>query len=185
MEHPHASHPVEPNTQYPDCSNCYLHYNFIISSYCNVYCTEHEPKMEKPASKCKSVPGTAYAFTLTSPPDYVNPKPIEEAVALIMEHGRTSKPEYDKPVQWAYVLEHTEAGTPHIHGVYQTACGKRLETRYFSRYWKIWDEKIKLGHGHKGGYHLKARHTESYDAYIQKEGVVVRDTPDLKSTPLV
>lgn len=117
---------------------------------------------------------TEYAFTLTMPPDYQPKKPIEDAAKLILEHGLVSKTK-EKACEWAFVKELTEAGTPHIHGVYRTPSGRRIEGKYFARYWPLWDEKIKLGHGHKGGYHAKARHTESYKAYMEKEGVVIKN----------
>lgn len=121
-------------------------------------------------------PETEYAFTLTMPPDYTPKKPIEEVARLILTNGLTSKP-YERPIKWAYVKEHTEAGTPHIHGVYKTSSGRRIEQKYFKRYWDLWDEKIKLGHGHKGGYHQKARNNECYAAYMEKEGEVFHSPP--------
>lgn len=133
-------------------------------------CDAHAAKVDSR----KADASIAYAFTLTMPPDYEPKKPIEEVARLICENGMTSKP-YERPSQWAYVIEHTEAGTPHIHGMYKIASGRRIEQKYFKRYWPLWDEKVKLGHGHKGGYHQKARHEECYDAYIQKEGVVHRN----------
>lgn len=141
-------------------------------------CSAHAAK----ADSRKADPTTAYAFTLTMPPDYESKKPIEEVARLIVENGLTSKP-YEKPIQWAYVVEHTEAGTPHVHGMYKTESGRRIEQKYFKRYWPLWDEKVKLGHGHKGGYHQKARHEESYDAYIQKEGCVFRNKAKAPSPP--
>lgn len=128
------------------------------------------PKLHALAAK----PETEYAFTLTMPPDYVPPKPIEELARLIMTNGLTNKP-YEKAVDWAFVLEHTEKGTPHIHGVYKTPSGRRISSKYFARYWPLWDEKVKMGAGHKGGYHSPARHTESYSAYLEKEGVVIKN----------
>jgi len=122
-------------------------------------------------------PDTEYAFTLTMPPDYTPVKPVEEVARLILEKGITNKP-YEKASEWAFVLEHTEKGTPHIHGVYKTPSGRRLASKYFNRYWPLWDEKTKLGAGHKGGYHAPARHSESYHAYLLKEGVVVKNISD-------
>jgi len=120
--------------------------------------------------------GTEYAFTLTMPPDHQPAIPLPEVAKKILEYGLTNKP-YEKATKWAYVLEHTEKGTPHIHGVYQTESGRRLSSKYFKRYWPLWDEKVILGHGHKGGYHQKARHTESYAAYLEKEGAVIKSNP--------
>lgn len=125
----------------------------------------------------KADANTEYTFTLTMPPGYNPKKPIEEAAKLIMMNGLTNKP-YEKPEKWAYVLEHTAAGTPHIHGMYKTPSGRRIAAKYFNRYWSLWKETddegkpIKLGNGHQGGYHAKARHSESYLAYMSKEGCV-------------
>lgn len=118
--------------------------------------------------------GTEYAFTLTMPPDYQPVNPLTEVAKKILEFGLTNKP-YEKATEYAYVLEHTASGTPHIHGVYKTLSGRRISSKYFARYWPLWDEKVKLGHGHKGGYHQKARHSESYAAYLEKEGVVQKN----------
>jgi len=117
-------------------------------------------------------PLQSYAFTLTMPPGYVPKKPLDEVAKMIMEHGITNKP-YEKATEWAFVLEHTEQGTPHIHGMYKTNSGRRIASKYFQRYWPLWDEKTKLGNGHKGGYHNRARHDQSYIAYMAKEGVIM------------
>lgn len=121
-------------------------------------------------------PNTEYAFTLTMPPGYEHTKTIDEVARLIMEKGLTNKP-YEKATEWAYVLEHTDKGTPHIHGVYKTASGRRIASKYFNRYWPLWNEKEKMGQGHKGGYHSPARHGESYAAYLEKEGAVKKSDP--------
>lgn len=131
-------------------------------------------KTVAPRHALAAKPETEYAFTLTMPPDYTPPKPIEEAVRLIMTNGLTNKP-YEKAESWAFVKEHTDKGTPHIHGVYKTPSGRRISTKYFARYWPLWDEKVKLGSGHKGGYHSPARHSESLAAYMEKEGVVIKN----------
>lgn len=147
--------------EHTGCENCEIFAKFI----------HYKPQADKhPLAKN---PDQEYAFTLTMPPDYTPAKPIEEVARLIMEKGLTNKP-YEKASSWAYVLEHTEKGVPHIHGVYKTPSGRRIATKYFNRYWPLWDEKVKLGHGHKGGYHSPARHSESYAAYLEKEGVVIK-----------
>lgn len=127
-------------------------------------------KPEKPLHANKANPDVAYAATLTMPPDYVPKRPIIEAAKMIMEHGLTNKP-YEKPIKWIVVLEHADTNA-HVHLWYKTNSGRRIASKYFQRYWPLWDEKIKLGSGHKGGYHQKARHTESYEAYLLKEGQI-------------
>lgn len=169
----------EANSKHPDCPDCYLSFNVILGEYVNTYCDIHqEAPLETPIKRRynQAESGTEYAFTLTMPPDYKPKKPIEEAARLILEHGLTSKP-YEKPCKWAFVLEHTEQGTPHVHGMYATPSGRQIEKKYFKRYWDLWDPKVKLGHGHKGGYHQKARSSESYAAYLEKEGVVQKNPP--------
>lgn len=155
-------------------------------AYCEGYCSKYiewYKTKKSPVGRPKADQTTEYAFTLTMPPDYTPKKPIEEAARLIMVNGLTNKP-YEKAERYAYVLEHTEKGTPHIHGVYKTASGRRIAAKYFQRYWPLWDEKVKMGLGHKGGYHQKARHNESYDSYMEKEGEVVRGPPPKAEGPL-
>lgn len=142
-------------------------------------CKAHAPKVDSR----KADASTAYAFTLTMPPDYVPKKPIEEAARLIMENGITSKP-YQRAIKWAFVVEHTEQGTPHVHGMYKTESGRRIEKKYFERYWPLWKEETKLGHGHKGGYHQKARDEQCYEAYMEKEGVICRNKEKPPSPPV-
>lgn len=119
----------DPNPDFPDCSECYLGNYF--EGYEPYYCKLHEPppapKRERPNKADKD---QKWAFTLTMPPDYVPHKPIQEAARLIMTNGITNKP-YENTVEWAYVLEHTEQGTPHIHGVYKTPSGRRIAGKYF------------------------------------------------------
>lgn len=170
----------EPNPKYPDCDDCYLQWNNVIADYVSHFCELHQEIVVPTPSKRKADVNTEYAFTLTMPPDYQPKKPIEEAAKFILEHGLVSKTK-EKAIEWAFVKEHTDAGTPHIHGVYRTPSGRRIESKYFNRYWPLWDEKVKLGYGHKGGYHAVARHSESYKAYMEKEGVVQKNpSSDLK-----
>lgn len=169
------------NPDFPDCSDCYLG-NFF-EDYSPVYCRIHTPplapsKKERPNKADKD---QKWAFTLTQPPDYVWKKPIEEVARLIMVHGLTNKP-YENAVEWAFVKEHTDKGTPHIHGVYKTPSGRRIAGKYFKRYWTLWEEPTDKQkkenplpyHGHKGGYHALVRHDRSYDGYMEKEGDVYR-----------
>lgn len=147
----------------PECSRCKDLEQIMLFK---------EPKAKHPQS---ANPENEYAFTLTMPPDYTPHKPLEEVARLILEKGITNKP-YERASEWAFVMEHTDKGTPHIHGVYKTPSGRRLASKYFQRYWPLWDEKTKLGAGHKGGYHSLARHSESYHAYLLKEGVVQKNS---------
>jgi len=152
--------------------------------YCNKL-KEHCVQTSEKKNPRKAEEGTEYAFTLTMPTGWSPVKPLQEVAKLILEYGLTNKP-YEKAHEYAYVLEHTQSGTPHIHGVYKTKSGRRIACKYFQRYHKMkefietptdkhfWNEKINLGHGHRGGYHQKARHSESYAAYLEKEGTVTK-----------
>lgn len=108
----------------------------------------------------------SFAFTLTkSPEDDLSEEDMLEAVRKIM--SQTSCP----VKKYAWYLEYKENGShPHIHGVYETESGGRIEAKYFKRYWPIWDEKLSLGHGFRGGYHRPVRNDENYAQYISKDG---------------
>lgn len=162
-----------------DFRQCYN--KLACGCHCRVECETHA--LDKMVSFLRSLPKpnvhansadptTSYAFTLTMPPTYESKKPLSEVASNILLKGLTNKP-YEKATEWAYVVEHTEQGTPHVHGMYRTNSGRRISSKYFNRYWPLWDEKVKLGHGHKGGYHQKTRHDQSYEAYLEKEGVVI------------
>jgi len=168
-----------------------------LRSPCGCYresrCSEHWPEEEarlralnSPAKNPRSkTGGQQYAFTLTLPVGAQPVKPLLEVAKNIMEFGITNSPS-EKADKYAYVLEYTEKGTPHIHGIYSTKSGRRIAAKYFARYhthdkWvkkiddpHFWNEKMGMGQGHRGGYHAPVRHGESYEGYLEKEGVVVK-----------
>lgn len=170
------SHELEyqKETLRTDCEDCYVQKCPVLGDYIPHYCGEHvpspPPRKENPK---KADQETEYAFTLNMPPGHASESALIKAAESILRHGLTPSAPYEKPCYGAYVVETTEVGTPHVHGVYKTPSGRRISSKYFKRYWPLWDEKVHLGHGHKGGYHQKARHAESYSAYMAKEGVVV------------
>jgi len=108
-----------------------------------------------------------FAFTLTmSPADNLTVDDMVAAVKKVM--SQKSIP----TVKYAWYLEYKnfEMKThPHIHGMYETASGRRIEAKHWVRAWHIWDEGIPLGEGHRGGYHKPVKHDECYDKYIQKQ----------------
>jgi len=59
---------------------------------------------------------------------------------------------------------------PHIHGMYETATGGRIERKHFVRAWSIWNEKKPQGAGFRGGYHREVKLRENYSDYIKKDG---------------
>lgn len=170
----------------------YTCYNRLACGcHCSANCEQHAldkmvsflRSLPKPIVHANSAdPTTSYAFTLTMPPTYDSKKPLSEIASNILQKGLTNKP-YEKASEWAYVVEHTEQGTPHVHGMYRTLSGRRISSKYFNRYWPLWDEKVKLGHGHKGGYHQKTRHDQSYEAYLEKEGVVISSPISINGYP--
>lgn len=166
---------------HPGCSFCDVFVKHITEKH--ALHPDNKPKHAQAADS-----DTWYTYTLTIPTGSTPVKDLTDIARNIMIYGLTNKP-YEKASQYAYVLEHTEKGTPHVHGMYKTPSGRRIATKYFQRHHSIkewvktdddknfWNEKIKLGHGHRGGYHQKARSTESYEGYLEKEGVVIKSHP--------
>ena len=66
--------------------------------------------------------------------------------------------------------ENGDAIHPHIHGMYETATGGRIERKHFKRAWSIWDENTPIGAGFRGGYHRPVKSDEKYNDYIKKDG---------------
>lgn len=190
---------------------CCCCYNYIMTykdqlpcmrkapmSICKGYCSKIDEHLEsiKPVKHPQAADtDTWYTFTLTIPTGSTPFKDLTEVARNIMLFGSTNKP-YEKPSQYAYVLEHTEKGTPHVHGMYKTPSGRRIASKYFQRHHTIkewvktdadkffWNEKIHLGHGHRGGYHQKARQTECYEGYLEKEGVVIKSKAPNMGPPI-
>lgn len=154
------------------CEFCQIYRDFITKKH------GLHPDNRKGSSSAD--PETQYAFTLMYPPGVKPLKTLQEQADLLMRYGTTNAPcEY--ACRFAYVTEHSENGIEHIQGVYQTPSGRRISQKMFKRYTKCegypngyWDEKVKLGQGHKGGYHQKVRHGQSYEGYLEKEGVVIK-----------
>lgn len=116
--------------------------------------------------KGNGAPQGAFAFTLTmSPKDGYTQDEMITAVRKIM--GQQSCP----VKRYAWYLEYgdMEAKThPHIHGMYETENGGRIERKHFRRAWPLWDESQRLGAGFRGGYHRPVRDGEAYSDYIAK-----------------
>lgn len=113
-----------------------------------------------------------YAFTLTcAPTDNKTMEDMVRAAEYLSKYGMTNAPE-ERPCKFAYVVEHPDTNF-HIHGVYSTASGRRIAAKYFKRAWSLWDERTKLGKGHRGGYHALCLDSLQYQGYLEKEGVVV------------
>lgn len=127
----------------------------------------HMEKVHFPKHKHKGN-GTykgAFAFTLTaSDKDGYDEFDMIKAARRIM--SQQSCPVF----KYAWYLEYgKENNRPHIHGMYETNDGGRIEAKHFKRAWPIWDEKKPLGAGFRGGYHRPVRSEEAYTDYIKKD----------------
>lgn len=112
----------------------------------------------------------AWAFTITkSPSDPYSVGDMLIAVRKIMSQKSCPVIKY----VWYYEDKgKDELGDPihpHIHGIYETETGGRIERKHWKRAWSIWDESKPMGSGFRGGYHRPIRSEESYEAYIKKD----------------
>lgn len=109
-----------------------------------------------------------FAFTLTkSPADGLTEDDMIKAVKKLMKQKSCPVKKY------AWYLEYGDEATkqhPHIHGMYETDSGGRIESKHFKRAWSIWDPKQPMGKGHRGGYHRPVRIEEAYKDYIKDYG---------------
>lgn len=113
--------------------------------------------------KGNGAPKGLFAGTLTMSPEWGK---TEEDIVSAMQKIFSQK---TCPVKnYAWYLEATENGTPHIHFIYETESGGRIHQKVFKRYWE-WDESIKCGKGHKGGYHSSVKSEIAYQEYIAKD----------------
>jgi len=109
----------------------------------------------------------AFAFTLTkSPDDQLTEFDMIKAVRKVMSQKSCPVSRYAWYLEYGDPEEKTH---PHIHGLYETQTQGRIEAKHFKRAWPIWDEKHKLGHGFRGGYHRPVRTEEGYEQYIKKD----------------
>jgi len=112
----------------------------------------------------------AWAFTLTKAP--TDPYNVGDMICAV----RKLLLQKSCPViKYAWYLEYKPTpedayAHPHIHGIYETVTGGRIEAKHFKRAWPIWDEKSFLGKGFRGGYHRPIKSEEGYQEYIKKDG---------------
>ena len=113
----------------------------------------------------------AFAFTLTKSPK--DPQTVQDMIMA----ARKIMAQQSFPVKrYAWYLEDKgqdhlgEPLHPHIHGMYETESGKRIESKHFKRAWPLWDPATKMGQGFRGGYHRPVEYGEEYAKYIQEDG---------------
>jgi len=108
-----------------------------------------------------------FAFTLTkAPDDQLTEFDMIKAVRKVMSQQSCPVKKY------AWYLEYGDEELkqhPHIHGMYETETGGMIETKHWKRAWSIWNPKVKLGRGFRGGYHRPVRSEEGYSDYIKKD----------------
>jgi len=126
---------------------------------------------KKGARVGNGAPSGAFAFTLTkSPKDALSIGDMLTAVRKIMQQKSCPVKKY----AWYYEEkgrdENGDPIHPHIHGIYETESGGRIESKHFKRAWPIWDPSKPMGQGFKGGYHRAVRSDEGYSDYIKKDG---------------
>lgn len=112
-----------------------------------------------------------FAFTLT-----MSPKWGLTVSDLVVAANKVMSQQSCKVKKFAWYYEdkgRDEIGNPknpHIHGMYETFTGKRIEIKHFKRAWPKWDEDAHQGAGFKGGYHRPVKDNEAYSDYIKKDG---------------
>jgi len=116
-------------------------------------------------------PQGPFAFTLTkSPKDPLTVGDMLIAVRKLMSQKSCPVTQY----AWYYEDkgrdENGDPIHPHIHGMYETQSGGRIQAKHFKRAWYVWDEKKPLGAGFQGGYHRPVKHEEAYANYIKEDG---------------
>jgi len=160
------SHPVEPCCEY--CKFCSERVATLAS------CAENSKTKNIPDNR-KRDKDQEWAFTLTMPPGYATEDEMIKACENILNKASTNPPQPERADRWAYVVEYTNKGVPHIHGMYHTPSGRALSKKTFKRYWKIFNPS---GPGYDSkfppsGYHAVVRHDQSYADYMTKEGVKI------------
>lgn len=154
------------------CRDCVLFWNAGVVEKINRFSWWEQHCKVKHSLKSKTHQGNGafqgtFAFTLTkAPDDNLTEFDMIKAVRKVM--SQKSCPVF----KYAWYLEYgddQQKTHPHIHGLYETQNGGRIEAKHFKRAWPIWDEKTRLGKGFRGGYHRPVRDEEGYTDYIKKD----------------
>jgi len=155
----------------------YGHHKFVQSKYLmeRVFENNHNKtcKVLNPGKQREGngAPKGAFAFTLTkSPKDPLTIGDMLTAVRKVMNQKSCPVAQY----AWYYEDkgrdENGDAIHPHIHGMYETQSGGRIEAKHWLRAWSVWNEKKPFGAGFQGGYHRPVKHEEAYSNYIKEDG---------------
>lgn len=126
---------------------------------------------KSPVHVGNGTPSGAFAFTLTKSPR--DPYTVGDMLTAVRKIC-TQKSCPVKRYAWYYEDkgrdENGDPIHPHIHGMYETESGGRIETKHFKRAWPLWDPEKLQGMGFKGGYHGAVKSDEAYSDYIKKDG---------------
>lgn len=118
-----------------------------------------------------------FAFTFTMSPEWgLTRYDMIEAAQKLM--SQKSQP----VIKFAWYLEYgneEQQQHPHIHGMYETGNGRRIEMKHFKRAWANWSEDDKRGQGFVGGYHRPVKDGENYAKYIKKQGGIGESSDNL------
>lgn len=143
-----------------------VHLSMIKKSFNEWYknCPVMASKRSKYVPKSNGSPKGCFAGTLTmSPSDCFNEEDMISSVKKIFSQKTCPVEKY------AWYLEYTENGLPHIHFIYKAKSGGRIHQKVFKRCWSIWDESQPVGSGHRGGYHRLCHDEGDYLKYIKKD----------------
>lgn len=162
---------------YTGCAVCEQWFRKGIFSESQTWDKDHETWIEhSQIHKKKSHTGNGkylgpWAFTFTkSDKDPLSVGDMLTAVRKVMAQKSNPVMKY----AWYYEEkgrdENGDPIHPHIHGMYETATGGRIEKKHWKRAWDIWDESKAQGAGFRGGYHREVKLKENYSDYIKKDG---------------
>lgn len=131
---------------------------------------KHRKIHERKTREGNGAPRGAFAFTITkSDKDPLSVGDMLVAVRKLMSQKSCPVSKY----AWYYEEKGRDDNNdpihPHIHGMYETETGGRIEAKHFKRAWQVWDEKKPMGAGFRGGYHRPVKHDERYEEYIKKD----------------
>jgi len=134
---------------------------------------EHVATDHRKTHTGNGAPQGAFAFTLTkSPKDKLTVADMLKAVRKVMNQKSNPVVKY----AWYYEDKGRDANDdpihPHIHGMYETATGGRIEKKHWKRAWDIWGEGVPdlvMGAGFRGGYHRPVKSDDAYSDYIKKD----------------
>jgi len=111
----------EPNSKYPDCDDCYMQYCPLkaqlfgkYDAYLDHFCGKHRPDPPSPKApgKREKDDGVASRWYFIT---YTEHESVKDPTRVLKSALRCIKSKAVGATQWAYCLELTQTGTPHVH----------------------------------------------------------------------